>query len=118
MNPPGYLFLTVGHLLGKIHGIMRRFTGFTFHFPGVRAKFTINGGKILVNGRPMKLIPSTNARFPKAQGWGMVKFMGWTYFIKFGSRGVQVQAMHNGRIVHGVVSGEFENEMPISSVNR
>merc|ERR1712072_1620542 len=88
-----------------VHVLLKRFTGFTFRFPSVKFNFVIRGGRIVVGGHAMKLVPSGNKRFPTSKGWYLFRYMGWTYFISFSSRGIKVVGMHGHKIVTGNVHG-------------
>merc|ERR1712072_694117 len=91
-----------------VHVLLKRFTGFTFRFPSVKFNFVIRGGRIVVGGHAMKLVPSGNKRFPTSKGWYLFRYMGWTYFIGFSSRGIKVVGMHGHKIVTGKVHGKVD----------
>ena len=91
-------------LLGRLNIFLRRFTGFTFGFPGLRFKFVIRGGHIMVGRTAIKLVPSKNGKYPSTQGWFTFTYGGWVYYITF-AHGIRVVAVHNGKIKIGIVHG-------------
>merc|ERR1712072_847881 len=42
-----------------------------------------------------------------SKGWYLFRYMGWTYFIRFSSRGIKVVGMHGHKIVTGKVHGRI-----------
>merc|ERR1712072_457671 len=50
---------------------------------GASFKFGVSHGKVVINGKPVQLLPSDKAQFPAAAGWLRFRFMQWVYYLSF-----------------------------------
>ena len=66
-------------------------------------KFVISHGRITIKGKPIKLFPSDNKKYPTSAGWMRFRYVTWVYYIRITSRGIKVVAFHGGKMVKGTV---------------
>ena len=74
---------------------LKRLNGWTFRPLKMKFSFLIRNGKIMVKGRPVKLILSKNKSY---RGWYQFSYTGWTYYIKFFGGRFKVVGVHGRRI--------------------
>merc|ERR1711918_194561 len=87
------------HIVNHIFFVMRRFTGSSFRFPGLKFNFVISNGAIKVGHHTMKLVKSTNKKYSTRFGWMMFTYMKWTYYIRITLTGIRVVGYHGKKMV-------------------
>ena len=53
---------------------------------GAPFKFEVTGGKVVINGKPVQLLPSDKVQFPARDGWLRFVFMRWIYYLSFNGK--------------------------------
>ena len=94
--------LSAKNALTKITGTWK------LNFPNMHFKFVVSHGKISIKGHPIKLLVSTNKKFPSSAGWFMFKYLTWVYYVRFTGHGIKVVGLHGKKFVSAktvVVSG-------------
>jgi hypothetical protein len=96
---------TTHHVItSKFLILLKRFSNWVFSFPGLKFHFYISGGKLMLkNGKAklaMKLLPSTNKKYPASKGWFTFAYHGWTYYVMITIKGVRMVGVH-GKKVYG-----------------
>ena len=73
---------------------------FNFKFGSSSLKFVFTHGKLLVHGKPVKVVVSKNKKY---LGWMTFTFNSWTYYVKMTSGGMRIVGFHKGKKVNGKV---------------
>ena len=100
-NVLNIISVSVLSYIGKLSG-----STYFFNFPGNSFYLTFTGGKLTINGNPVKLMISTKLGLSTARD-GFVKFTqgGWTWYIKFEAHQFNVAAFNQyGQKITGVVT--------------
>ena len=71
-------------------------------FPKLNFNIVFKPGKVTLNGKTIKVSPSTNKKYPSTQGWFIFIYKGWTYYIrKYKSKIVTFRMDKKGKVVKG-----------------
>ena len=75
-------------------------------FTGLNFKIIFSLRTVTLNGKRIRVIVSTNARYPARLGWYSFVFGGWTYYIRKVSTGISILRVRGGKVVvgHGLSS--------------
>ena len=59
-------------------------------------------GKVTLNGKTIKVVPSKNKKYPSTKGWFIFTYKTWTYYIRKTKLGFTTFRMNKqGKIVKG-----------------
>ena len=58
--------------------------------------------KVVLNGKPIKVVPSKNKKYPATKGWFVFTYKTWSYYIRKTKIGIWTFRMNKkGKIVRG-----------------
>ena len=65
-------------------------------------------GKVTLNGKKIKVVPSKNKKFPATKGWFIFTYKTWTYYIRKTKLGFQTFKINKkGKVVKGTGGREI-----------
>jgi hypothetical protein len=73
---------------------------FDFKFGSSSLNVVFNHGKLLVHGKPVRVVVSKNKKY---LGWMTFTLNSWTYYVKMTSGGMRIGAFHKGKMMTGSV---------------
>ena len=73
----------------------------SIRFTGLNFKIIFSLRTVTLNGKRIRVIVSTNARYPARLGWYSFVFGGWTYYIRKVTTGISILRIRGKQIVHG-----------------
>ena len=99
---------------------LKKFIGkWNLRFPKIKFNIVFKPGKITLNGKKIKVVPSKNKRYPATKGWVVFKFKNLTYYIRKTKIGVKIFRLNKkgkkvvGKGVKGV-KGESKRRREVS----
>ena len=70
-------------------------------FPNLKFKIVFKPGKVTLNGKTIRVVPSKNNKYPSRLGWFVFTYKGLTYYIRKYKTHIYTFRMNKGKIVKG-----------------
>ena len=89
-------------------------------FPKMQFNLVFKTGKVTLNGKTIKVVPSKNKKYPSTKGWFIFTYKTWTYYIRKTKLGFTTFRMNKqGKIVKGTGgknTQKFQVHLPFSLI--
>ena len=101
-----------------ISGLKVFFGTWGLKFPQIRFNIVFKPGKVTLNGKTIKVVPSKNKKFPVTKGWFIFTYKTWTYYIRKTKVGFQTFRINKkGKIVKGSNYSQIRTALLLCSSN-